>query len=201
MKTRWMTVALLACACGSSSGNGNDAGFSPGSLTGTGGMALTVKDAVFGIDPLYKDVVVIIADRTGLCGLLAGTTLPGDTNGFGLALARWTGSAPADHTTGDYAWIDLSTLSASTPPGNYWSGTYETVNSSCAVTASQDTSSGTVHVSQVGTTSGTHLKLTINSAAFGSSGTLSGNIEATYCAAVISASCGFLRARSPAATE
>ena len=88
---RWMLLGLLACACGSSDNNGTpDAGFPTGTGTITGtvnGQQLVVRDAVFGIDAAF--MTLVMADRTHVCELLGGNTLPsGQTVVLGLALAQ-----------------------------------------------------------------------------------------------------------------
>jgi hypothetical protein len=200
---RWILLGMLACACGSDNGGTPDAGSGPGSVTGTvGGQALNVKDAVFGIDPLSKAAVLIVADRTGLCALLGGTTLPGTTIALGLVLVDFGVAGPVDHTTGDYAWIDPATPIPPFPaPGRYWFGSFLSVTS-CTSSTSTDSTSGTVTVTQAGNSSGTHLKVTLTSPTFGTGNTLGGSIDATYCAAAINSSCGgSLRAQPPAGTE
>ncbi len=193
---RWILLGLVACACGSSNGGNNPAG----SITGTvQGQALDVQDAVFGIEG--NVVYAYIADRTGLCGLLGGTTLPGTTKVLELRMANVTGAnSIGDHTVGSYAWLDAKSFQGSAA-GLYWRGTF-VVASTCTSYTYADATAGTLSVTQVGNSSGTHLKATLNSLKFGTD-TLNGSFEATYCAAAIdSPSCGStLRAPLPAPSE
>lgn len=189
---RWLALGLIACACGSSNGGSPDAGGNPnpgGSLTGTvGGHPLDVKDAVFGIDPNTKLVWVYAADRTGVCALLSGTSLPGSTTALALVLVRVTDTAIVDYTTGDYAWIDLSTVTRLPAPGLYWAGSFA-VATSCTSSTTSDSTAGTVTVTQLGNSTGTHLKLNLTNVKFGTD-TLSGSLEASYCQTAAAPTCG-----------
>jgi hypothetical protein len=200
---RWIVLGLLVCACGSSNGGGSDAGGNPGgSITGTvGGHALDVKDAVFGIDPTTKLVWVYVGDRTGLCNLLGATTLPGTTTALALVLANVTGVASTgDLTVGNYAWLDLANNPSLPPVGLYWAGTFA-VASSCTVSTNTDATAGTLNVTQVGNSAGTHLKATLGNLKFGTD-TLSGSFEASFCAAAVNPTCGgSLLDRPPAPRE
>jgi hypothetical protein len=190
---RWMVLGLLACACGSSDSGSPDAGTPAGSGTITGtvkGHALTVKDAVFGIDPGTKFVTVAIADRTGICELLGGSTLPAGTiTVLGFAFFNWTGVGGTDPVLGDYAWLDLVHLTGNPAAGRWWSGAF-VLPTSCTSGDSTQSTGGTATVTQVGTTGGTHLKVTLTNFAFGSD-TLNGSVEAIYCTnATIHPNCG-----------
>jgi hypothetical protein len=189
---RWLVLGLIACACGSSNGGSPDAGGNPnpgGSLTGTvGGHPLDVKDAVFGIDPSTKLVWVYAADRTGVCALLGGTSLPGTTTALALVMVKVTATGTGDYTTGDYAWIDLSSVSGLPPAGLYWTGSFA-VATSCTASTTSDSTAGTVTVTQVGNSTGTHLKLNLSNVKFGTD-TLSGNLEASYCTTAAAPTCG-----------
>ncbi len=196
---RWMILGLIACACGSSDGGNNNPG---GSITGTvGGQPLDVKDAVFGVDAA-KAVFVFVGDRTGICSLLAGTTLPGTTTVLQLALVNIIGPTNAhlgDYTVGNYAWIDLGNPSISSP-GLYFGAGFA-VASSCTTVPHTVATGGTLTVTQVGNSTGTHLKATLTNLKFGTD-TLNGTFEAAYCAEAVNPTCGStLRSRPPAPGE
>jgi hypothetical protein len=189
---RWLVLGLIACACGSSNGGSPDAGGNPnpgGSLTGTvGGQPLDVEEAVFGIDPTTKLVWVYAADRTGVCALLGGTTLPGTTTALALVMVNVTGTSTGDYTAGNYAWIDLSSTSGLPPPGLYWAGSFA-VATSCTASTTSTATAGTVSVTQVGNSTGTHLKLNLTNVKFGTD-TLNGSLEASYCTTAAAPTCG-----------
>jgi hypothetical protein len=183
---RWMALGLLACACGSESSNPTpDAGTPTGSGNVTGsvnGATLTVRDAVFGITPGSQNVNVVAGDRTGLCTLLTGTTIPGPTTVFGFGLLNLsTPTTPAPVVVGDYAYFSLFHLTTLPGAGKWWDGAFA-VATNCSPTGSFATG-GTVSVTQVGTTT-TNLKVTLNGLTFPDGGTLGGNIEAVYCSAL-----------------
>jgi len=193
---RWMVIGLIVCACGSSNSGGSSG---PGSISGTvGGQPLNVKDAVFSIE--NNAVLVGVTDRENICALLSGTTLPGATNVLFLSLANFVPPATVNpHATGDYAFFDLSGGTLPPSAGRYWYGAFETVDTSCHTTASTFATSGTVTVTQTGNTT-THFKANVTAVHFGTD-TLNGNIEATYCAALTTTSCGSLVARPPSPAE
>ncbi|HVP61821.1 MAG TPA: hypothetical protein VMT11_14755 [Myxococcaceae bacterium] len=183
---RWIALCLLACACGSSSGNSPDAGPTTGSgtLTGTvNGQALTVRDAVFGITPYTDNVNVVVGDRTGLCALLTGSTIPGPTTVFGFGLLNLTTAGnPVAVGLGDYSYADLAHLPPLTSPGSgqWWDGAFA-VATTCTPTGTYATA-GKVTVTQVGSTT-TNLKVTLTNITF-PNGSLNGSIEAIYCDAL-----------------
>jgi hypothetical protein len=193
---RWMVLGLLACACGSDNGGASG----PGSVTGTvGGQPLNVKDAVFNLK--NNVVTVVVTDRENICSLLSGTTLPGTTTVLFLSIANFVPPATVNpHVTGDYAYFDLGGASLPTTAGRYWYGGFETVTASCALGTVSLATGGTVTVTQTGNTSGTHFKANLSGLHFGAD-TLNGSIDATYCAAVGTTSCGMLLARPSEATE
>jgi hypothetical protein len=196
---RWIVLGLVVSACGSSNGGGGNPG---GSITGTvAGHSLDVKDAVFGIDPTTKLVWVYVGDRTGLCNLLAATTLPGTTSALALVLANVTGvGSTGDYTVGDYTWLDLANNPSLPPAGRYWAGSFA-VASDCTTATNTDATAGTLTVTQVGNSTGTHLKATLNNLKFGTD-TLNGSFEASSCAAAVNPTCGgSLLARPPAPRE
>ena len=179
---RWIALCLLACACGSSSSNPTpDAGPTPGSGTITGtvnGHALTVKDAVFGISPGTNTVNVVMGDRTDLCALLTGTTIPGPTTVFGFGLLNLsTPSTPVAVVAGDYSYFSLFHLTNLPGAGMWWDGAFA-VATSCSPTGTFATG-GTMTLTQVGSTT-THVKVTLTNIAFGTD-TLNGSVEAVYC--------------------
>ena len=204
---RWIVLGLIAAAaCGSNDGGTPDGGGNPGngnpggSITGTvGGHPLDVKDAVFAIDARTKLVWVFAADRPGICGLLGGSSLPGTTTGLALLLVNVTGAtSTGDYTTGNYAWVDLATTTGLPPPGLYWAGSFA-VATSCTMSSPSDATAGTVTVTQVGNSSGTHLKLDLTGVKFGTD-TLGGSLEATYCAEAVNPTCGGSQAARPPAS-
>ena len=187
---RVICLAVLACAaCGSSSGNGGgpDAG-NPNTVTGTvGGHTLTAQDAVFTITSSNTGglpdgvAIVAIADRANLCSLLASATEPtGQLNVLGVALVNvsFTGIQPL--VTGPY------TLAAGVPQnvGQYYSGFF--ASGTCATNTQYAPAAGSAAftVTQVGTTGGTHLKGTFSNISFGTDGSFSGTVDASYCAAL-----------------
>jgi len=194
---RWMVIGLIVCACGSSN-NGGSSG--PGSISGTvGGQPLNVKDAVFNVES-NNVVTVVITDRENICALLGGTTLPGTTTVLLLSLANFVPPATLNpHATGDYAFFDLGGGTAPTSAGRYWFGGFETVDASCHPGTPTLATGGTVTVTQTGNTT-THFKANVTAVHFGTD-TLNGNIEATYCAALTTTSCGSLVARPPSPAE
>jgi hypothetical protein len=200
---RWLLLGLLVCACGSSNdSNNNDAGGSSasGSITGTvGGQPLAVKDAVFAID--NNAVLILVADRANVCSLIAGTTLPGSTTALLISLANFVPPSTLNPPiTGNYAFFDLGGGSAPATAGQYWYGEFDVVDTSCAAAASYRATGGTLTITQIGDTSGTHFKANLTSFQFGTD-TLNGNIEASYCPALTSSSCGALIARPPGPAE
>jgi hypothetical protein len=200
---RWMVLCLLACACGSDSGNNNPPpATGSGTVTGTvGGKSLTVKDAVFGIDVATGTMTLVVADRTDICTLLGGNTLPsGETHVLGIGILNWVGGLKGgDIVTGDYTWLDLPHLSGPPANGKYWNGVFA-IPTSCTSATTTDSTAGSLAVTQVGTTTGTHLKVTFTSLQFGAD-TLTGNVEALYCSnATLHPNCGAtLLARPPSA--
>src|SRR5678815_118122 len=176
---RWMVVGLLVCACGSDNGGGSG----PGSITGTvGGQPLNVKDAVFSLE--NNAVTVLVVDRENICSLLSGTTLPGTTTALFLSMANFVPPGTVNpHVTGDYAFFDLGGGTLPGTGGRYWFGGFETVTASCMTTSTNLATAGTVTVTQVGNSSGTNFKANLTNLQFGT-GTLNGNIEAKYCAAL-----------------
>lgn len=193
---RWMMIGLLACACGSNSGGSSG----PGSISGTvGGHPLNVKDAVFALNS--NQLTVAITDQANTCALLSGTTLPSTTTVLFLSMANFVPPATINpHTTGDYTFFDLNGGNPPGSAGRYWFGGFETVDTSCNGTVVAYGSGGTVSVTQVGNSSGTHLKADLHGIQFGSD-TLNGNFEASYCPALTSTNCGNLIARPPAPAE
>lgn len=195
---RWMMVGLLACACGSSSGNNNNNNNNgPGSITGSvAGHPLNVKDAVFAIGS-SNEVTVAVTDQANTCSLLSGTTLPSTTTVLFFTLANYVPPITINpHTTGDYAWFNFNGGSPPGSAGRYWFGGFETVDTTCNGNVIAFSSAGTVSVTQVGNSSGTHLKADLHALQFGSD-TLNGNVDASYCAALDTTSCGNLIARPP----
>jgi hypothetical protein len=193
---RWLVLGLLACACGSSSGS-NDAGTSgTGSFTGTvNGHSLTVKDAVFGIDPYSKIVTLIASDLTNVCALLGGTTFPGGTvTVLGTAIFKEDPSgAFADVTADSYAWTAFHTA-VNPGPGKWWDGAFALPTDCIGGGEGHYPTGGTITITQMGTTSGTHLKASYSNLTFdaGTADTpLNGSVEAVYCAnATIYPNCG-----------
>ena len=195
---RWMLLGLLACACGSSDNNGTpDAGFPTGTGTITGtvnGQQLVVRDAVFGVDAAF--MTLVMADRTHVCELLGGNTLPsGQTVVLGLALLNWVGppTSVGPIVTGEYTWFDLPGIQTGGPPpatpGHYWNGAFA-IPTSCDTAIASASTGGTVTVTQVGTTTGTHLQATLTNLIF-DGGTLNGSADAVFCPnAKINPTCG-----------
>jgi hypothetical protein len=209
---RWMVLGLLACACGSSNDNGGtpDSGtpHGSGSFTGTvNGHALTVNDAVFG-NPASGFMAIIASDQSNLCTLLGGTTFPGGTvTVLGVAVANL--NVPASNiVTGAYQWYPLQGSVPPSSPGLYFDGAFA-LPTDCQGGGEEDVpTGGTVTITQLGTTSGTHLKATYSNVSFrlkdgGTDvGTLNGSVDAVYCAnATASPSCGRGLLFRPAATE
>ena len=165
---RWMALCLLACACGSSSSNPTpDAGPTLGSRTITGtvnGHALTVKDAVFGISPGTNTVNVVMGDRTDLCALLTGTTIPGPTTVFGFGLLNLsTPTTPVAVVAGSYSSLPVPPHQPS-GAGMWWDSAFA-VATTCSPTGTFATG-GTMTLTQVGSTT-THVKVTLTNIAFG----------------------------------
>jgi len=205
---RWMALGLLACGCGSSSSNPTpDAGptLGSGTLTGTTGQTLKVKDAVFGIMPFVDGVNVVVGDRTDLCSLLGlpkDSPIPGLTTVFGFGLLSVTSNSYLPVATGSTPYFPLHLIAqggAQPTPGQWWDGAFA-VATDCSPTGTYATG-GTVNVTQVGSAT-THLKVTLDGITFPDGGTLAGSVEAVYCAALQSQkpSCGgaSLLARNPA---
>jgi hypothetical protein len=210
---RWMVLGLLACACGSSNdGNGGtpDSGtpHGSGSFTGTvNGHALTVNDAVFG-NPNSGFVAIIASDQANLCTLLGGNTFPGGTvTVLGVAVANLT-VPPANVVAGAYQWYPLQG-SAAPAPGLYFDGAFALPTDCNGGGEAFVPKGGTVTITQLGTTSGTHLKATYSNVSFKPAdggttdvGTLNGTIDAVYCVnAVANPNCGRLLLARPGASE
>jgi hypothetical protein len=205
-----MLLGLLACACGSSNdGNGGPPDSGPGagtgSFTGTvNGHSLTVHDAVFG-NPNSGFVAIIASDQTNLCTLLGGTTFPGGTvTVLGVAVANLM-VPPTNIVTGAYQWFPLQGGGQPGSPGLYFDGAFALPTDCNGGGEAFVPTGGTVTITQVGTTSGTHLKATYANVSFRPTdggtnvGTLNGSVDAVYCAnAVANPSCGrLLLARPP----
>ena len=210
---RWMLLGLLACACGGSNGgNGGTPDSGPGagsgSFTGTvNGHSLTVRDAVFG-NPNSGFVAIIASDQTNLCTLLGGTTFPGGTvTVLGVAVANL--DVPATNiVAGTYQWFPLQG-NGQPNPGLYFDGAFALPTDCVGGGEAFVPSGGTVTITQLGTTTGTHLKATYANVSFGPSdggtadlGTLNGCVDAVYCAnATASPSCGRLLLARPPTVE
>ena len=204
---RSMLLGLLACACGGSNGSGGtpDSGPPPGtgSFTGTvNGHSLTVNDAVFGIDPNAKFVTLIASDRTNLCTLLGGTTFPGGTvTVLGVAMVNYVSPPiPSDAVAGDYDWFALQ---GGTAPGagKWFDGAFALPTDCNGGGEVHFPTGGTITITQMGTTGGTHLKATYTNLTF-DGGTLNGNVDAVYCAsAKVNPSCGKPLLYRPPASE
>jgi hypothetical protein len=184
---RVICLAVLACAaCGSSSGNNGspDAG-NPNSVTGTvGGHTLNAQDAVFTLTSNYSGLpdgvaIVAIADRANLCSLLQSSTEPtGQLNVLGVALLNVGLGTISPLVTGPY------TFATPNSPGQYYSGFF--ASGTCATNTMYAPAAGSAAftVTQVGTTAGTHLKGTFSNISFGTDGSFSGTVDASYCAAL-----------------
>ena len=198
---RWLMLGLLVCACGTdnpTNPNNNPDGGSPGSgsITGTvGGQPLVVKDAVFAFDG--NVVIVLVADRANICQLLGSTTLPGTTTALLMSIANFVPPGTVNpHVTGDYTFFPVSQTNQPGTPGLYWYGEFDVVDTSCSATANTVATGGTVSITQVGSSSGTHLKANLTGVQFGTD-TLNGSFDASYCATLANSSCGNLIARPP----
>ena len=211
---RWMLLGLLACACGGSNGGNNgppDSGPGAGSGSFTGnlnGHALTVKDAVFG-NPNSGLLAIIASDQSNLCALLGGTTFPGGTvTVLGVAVLNDT-LPPSNVVAGAYAWYPINGGPAPSNPGLYWDGAFALPTDCNGGGEAFVPTGGTVTITQLGTTTGTHLKATYSSLTFRqvdggtvSGPPLNGTIDAVYCAnAVVNPNCGKLLLARPASTE
>lgn len=211
---RWMLLGLLACACGGSNGGNNGPpdsgpGAGSGSFTGTvNGHSLTVRDAVFG-NPNSGFVAIIASDQTNLCTLLGGTTFPGGTvTVLGVAVANLTGVPPGNMVAGTYNWYRLQG-SPQPSPGLYFDGAFALPTDCNGGGEAFVPSGGTVTITQLGTTTGTHLKATYTNVSFEPSdggttnvGTLNGSVDAVYCEnATASPSCGRLLLARPPSVE
>ncbi len=216
----WMVLGLLACACGSSDNNNNgtpdsgppagtdggtpDSGPPPGtgSFSGTvNGHSLTVKDAVFG-NPNSSIMAIIASDQANLCTLLGGTTFPGGTvTVLGVAVVNLT-IPPANVVAGNYDWFSLT--SGVPSAGLWWDGAFALPTDCNGGGEAHVPTGGTITITQMGTTTGTHLKATYSNLTFdgGTGGTLNGTVDAVYCAnASINPSCGKLLLARPPSTE
>jgi hypothetical protein len=183
---RVICLAVLACAaCGSSNGGSPDAG-NPNSVSGTvGGHTLNVQDAVFTFTSNYPGgipdgvAIVAIVDRPNLCSLLSATTEPtGQLNVLGVALLNVGLGTINPLVTGPY------TFATPSSPGQYYSGFF--ASGTCATNTQYAPAAGSAAftVTQVGTTGGTHLKGTFSNISFGTDGSFSGTVDASYCAAL-----------------
>ena len=199
---RWMLLCLLVCACGGSNnggGGGPDSGppHGSGSFTGSvNGHALTVKDAVFG-DPSSSLIAIIAADQNNLCTLLGGDTFPGGTVTV-LGVAIVNARVPASPVVeGTYNWIDLQ--GGTLGPALWWDGAFALPTDCSGGGERWSPNGGTVTVTQMGNTTGKTLKATYSNLTFdGGTGSLSGTVEATFCAAAtVAPHCGRLVARPP----
>jgi hypothetical protein len=160
-----------------------------------------VKDAVFG-DPSSSLVAVVAADQNNLCTLLGGTTFPGGTvTVLGVAILN-TNTPAGPVIAGTYSWFDLQG-GGSLPTGLLWDGAFALPADCDGNGEAWLPSGGTITVTQMGNTTGTHLKATYTNLTFdGGVGGLSGSVEATYCpAATIAPSCGRLLLARPPASE
>jgi hypothetical protein len=167
-----MMALALSVGCGSSDNSG-------GSVGSVGGNALTINDAIFAIDS--DNIMVLVAsDRTGLCSLAQGTTAPtGKTTAFGVGLVNFNGSNLIAHVTGDYT----ITTSIPTGAGKYAESEFVAANG-CTISTDTFATSGTFTLNQVGTnSSGSHATGHF-SLKFGAD-SLNGNVDATYCAALL----------------
>ena len=172
-----------------------------------GGHALTVNDAVFG-NPSSGLVAIIASDQTNLCALLGGNTFPGGTvTVLGVAVANLT-VPPANIVAGTYDWYRLLN-NTPPPPGLYFDGAFALPTDCNGGGEAFQPSGGTVTITQLGTTTGTHLKATYSNVSFKPAdggttdvGTLNGTIDAVYCVnAVANPNCGRLLLSRPGASE
>ena len=188
---RVICLAVLACAaCGSSSGGGGPDGGSGNSVSGTvEGHSIAAQDAVFTFTSGYPNLpdgvaIVAIADRPNLCALLQSSSLPtGTLNVMGVALLNVGLGTINTLVTGPYTVIDLT--HPPSVPGQYASGFFASGTCTTNTEYLTNTTSAAFNVTQVGTTSGTHMKGTFSSMTFvNASGSFSGTIDASYCAAL-----------------
>jgi hypothetical protein len=171
-------AGLMALAVSVGCGSSNNSGGSVGSV---GGNALTINEAIFAIDS--ENIMILLAsDRTGLCALAQGTTAPtGKTTAFAVGLVNFNGSTFIVHATGDYTIV----TSFPTGAGKYAESEFVAANG-CTLSTDTTATSGTFTIDQVGTnTSGSHATGHFN-LKFGTD-SLNGNVDATYCAALLSA--------------
>jgi hypothetical protein len=162
---------VVTLGCGSDSGD---------SLGSVGGNSLSVNDAIFAVD---QDFLILLAgDRSGLCDIYGGSSTP--SGKYVLLATTFINTNDGVSTTpvvaGDYAVV--AGPGSITGAGKYNITSFN-VADGCTVNSSTDATSGTFALQQVGTnTSGSHTTGNVNLKFGGDS--LSGSVNATYCAAL-----------------
>ena len=169
-------LAVLA-SCGSSNNNGGN----NGSVGSVGGNALTINDAIYAVDS-QNFLFIVASDRSGLCSLYTSTTAPtGKSTVLVGGFVNFDGQNVAAPAAGTYNWF--STQSVPTAAGKYVLGDFIVANG-CTTTTEVAATGGTFTLNAVGgNTSGSHTTGSMN-LKFGTD-SLSGNIDATYCAALL----------------
>jgi len=120
---------------------------------------------------------------------------------LGVALVNYVNPPfPSDAVAGDYDWFGLT--SGSLPgSGKWWDGAFALPTDCNGNGEAHVPTGGRITITQLGTTTGTHLKATYSNLTF-DGGTLNGNIDAVYCVnAKVNPSCGRLLLARPPSTE
>ena len=149
---------------------------------------MNVQDAIFTIassstfDIPDGTVLVVLGDRANLCSFFESASLPtGNITALALYLAKFSFTGLEPLTTGSYAFFSLT--NPPTNVGSYWSGFF--INGpACDPTEYDPTAGSALSLTQVGTTTGTHLKATFSSMTFPQGTLTNGSIDASYCAAL-----------------
>ena len=171
-------VLALAVSCGSSNNGGNN----NGPVGSVGGNSLTINDAIYALDS--ENVLFLVAsDRSGLCSLYTSATPPtGKSTVLIGGIVNFDGQAVAAPVAGTYNWF--SPQSPPTTAGKYVLSEF-IVADGCTTTSQVDATAGTFNLNALGAnTSGSHTTGSF-SLKFGAD-SLSGNVDATYCAALLS---------------
>ena len=169
-------LALLA-SCGSSNNGSNN----NGPVGSVGGNALTINDAIYALDS-DNFLFLVASDRSGLCSLYTSSTPPtGKSTVLIGGFVNFNGQALVAPVTGTYNWF--STQAVPTVAGKYVLGEF-IVADGCNTTSQVNATGGTFTLNTLGpNTSGSHTTGSFSLTFVADS--LNGNVDATYCAALL----------------
>jgi hypothetical protein len=173
-----VAVLALVASCGSSNNGGNN-----GPVGSVAGNSLTINDAIYALDTRLNFLFLLASDRTGLCALFSDSNPPtGKSTVLIGGLVDFDGQSVITPVAGTYNWV--STQNPPTAAGKYAFSEFQVANG-CTPTTQVEATGGTVTLGAVGAnTAGSHTTGSF-SLKFGAD-SLAGNLDATYCAALLS---------------